>query len=328
MRTSTNSHLPLTIGLINNMPDQAVKATERQFGTLIRAAAGAVNIRVRLFAFERVARSEAALHYMKSRYQPARALIAGGVDCLIVTGAQPSAAHVRNEPFWEELAEVIDWAKQNTFSAMFSCLAAHAAVFHLDGIERRRLSAKLAGVFAFANHGGHPIAGARGTTRLVPHSRYNGLSAEDLELAGYDILSDSPIHGVDSFTKSYDSQFLFLQGHPEYDADTLAREYRRDLRRFVLRVSEDVPTRPCAYFPAAAEGELRRMERQARLRPERLSFEAIDRLEFLAPKQRSWRSAAVSLYSNWVMATAARANSCRRAENTKAAATVAAFPPA
>jgi homoserine O-succinyltransferase/O-acetyltransferase len=317
MGMAANYRRSLTIGLINNMPDQAVKATERQFEALLSAAAGTVDVRLRLFALGRVARSQAALDYMRPKYEPARMLVAGGVDCLIVTGAQPSAAHVRNEPFWEELAEVIDWAKENTLSAIFSCLAAHAAVLHLDRIERRRLSGKLVGVFPFASQGGHPLVGARGTNRLVPHSRYNDLSAEDLELAGYKILSESPAHGVDAFTKSFVSQFLFLQGHPEYDADSLAREYRRDLRRFVLREITDLPVMPRAYFPSAAENELRRMQEHAAPGADRLSLEAVDRLEILAPKRRSWRSAAVALYRSWIDAIATRARSRRNAEEAK-----------
>ena len=326
MRTATNFRRTLTIGLINNMPDQAVRGTERQFGMLINAAAGTVDIRVRLFALARVARSQAALDYMKPHYEPASALAKGGVDCLIVTGAQPNAAHVRNEPFWEELAEIIDWAKENTLSAIFSCLAAHAAVLHLDGIERRRLNNKLVGIFSFVSQGGLPLVGARGTTRLVPHSRYNDLSVEDLELAGYDILSDSPVHGVDAFTKSFESQFLFLQGHPEYDADSLAREYRRDLRRFVLRESTDLPARPRGYFPAAAEDELRRMEGQAQLGADCLPLGAIDRVEVLAPKRPPWRSAAVALYRNWIAAIAARAGSRHSGEEAKAPNAVASYP--
>jgi homoserine O-succinyltransferase len=263
---------------------------------------------------------------MRPKYEPTRSLIAGGVDCLIVTGAQPSAAQVRNEPFWEELTEVIDWAKENTLATIFSCLAAHAAVLHLDRIERRRLGSKLVGVFSFASEGSHPLAGIRGTKFLVPHSRYNDISAEDLELAGYDILSGSPVYGVDAFTKSFDSQFLFLQGHPEYDADSLAREYRRDLRRFVLRESKDFPARPRSYFPSAAEDELRRIEQQASLGADRLSLEAVDRIEILAPKRRSWRSAAVALYRNWIDAIATPVGSRRNPEEAGAATAVSFLP--
>ena len=168
MRKATNFCRSLTIGLINNMPDQAVRATERQFAVLIDAAAGTVDVRLRLFALGRVARSEAAMDYMRPKYEPARALVAGGVDCLIVTGAQPSAASVRNEPFWEELVEVIDWAKTNTLSAIFSCLAAHAAVLHLDQIERRRLSGKLVGVFSFISQGPSARRGAANDSPRSP----------------------------------------------------------------------------------------------------------------------------------------------------------------
>ena len=71
------------------------------------------------------------------------------LDALIITGAQPQADRLSNEPYWEELVEIIDWAKTNTASTILSCLAAHAGVLHLDGVERRPLPEKCTGVFGF-----------------------------------------------------------------------------------------------------------------------------------------------------------------------------------
>src|SRR5208337_3814777 len=97
----------------------------------------------------------------------------GELDALIVTGAQPRATRLNEEPYWEELIELIEWAKENTASTILSCLAAHAGVLHLDGVERRPLPEKCSGVFAFQAHRDHPLAGEQGRARLVPHSRYN-----------------------------------------------------------------------------------------------------------------------------------------------------------
>ena len=70
---------------------------------------------------------------------------------------------------------------------------------------------------------------------VMPHSRYNGLDEADLVEAGFTPLTRSPEAGVDLFVNEERSLEVFLQGHPEYDADTLAREYRRDLLRFLAR---------------------------------------------------------------------------------------------
>ena len=144
MRSTTRSEQrfgrrAVTIGLVNNMGDEALKGTERQFGNLVAAAAGDIDVEFRLFALERTPRSPQALKYISERYAAASEAMDGGLDALIITGAQPRAAFLADELYWEELTELIDWAKEHTASTIFSCLAAHAAVLHLDGIERRLL---------------------------------------------------------------------------------------------------------------------------------------------------------------------------------------------
>lgn len=131
----------LTIGLINNMPDPALKATERQFMKLLQAAAGPRRIRFHCFSLPSVKRSPEAKWHVESEYSDLTELRRHSFDGLIVTGAEPVAPELDQEPYWRDLTELIDWAKLNTRSAIWSCLAAHAAVLHLDHIERRRLPA-------------------------------------------------------------------------------------------------------------------------------------------------------------------------------------------
>ena len=251
----------ITIGLINNMGDEALKITERQFCSLVSEAAADICVSFRIFALKSTRRSPRALDYINSRYEPASAAMDGDLDALIITGAQPQADHLTEEPYWDELSELIDWAKVHTTSALLSCLAAHAGVLHLDGVERRPLPQKCAGVFVFTAETTHPLVGEQGQMRPVPHSRYNGLSRSELEQAGYAILTSSRGCGVDSFVKSFGSQFVFLQGHPEYDANSLAREYRRDMGRYMRGETERKPARPSGYFGVEAEAELEAMER-------------------------------------------------------------------
>src|SRR5258707_10689894 len=135
------------VGLVNNMPDAALRATELQFARLLKDAAGSLDVRLRLFSLGSIPRSDEARTRMAGFYDDAAFLQAANIDALIVTGTQPGTADLRDEPYWGELAHLIDWAEIGTISTLFSCLAAHAAVLHLDGIARRPLAIKLSGVY-------------------------------------------------------------------------------------------------------------------------------------------------------------------------------------
>lgn len=306
----------LEIALVNNMPDAALAATERQFSGLLAEAAGETfDITLRFYALAQVPRSDVARAAMEDRYAGLDRLETLGADALIVTGAEPRAASLREEPYWGELAELIDWAQGATRSTVFSCLAAHAAVLHLDGIERRRLPAKTTGVFSFDPVATTPLTrGMRGPVR-TPHSRYNGLAREALTAHGYQILTYSPDAGVDICTRSDGCLLVFLQGHPEYDADTLLREYRRDVGR-CLRGEQAAPARPSGYFDRDTEAALDAAAQEAQRRGEPA---LLGRCEEIAARFRPsapWRPHAVRLYRNWLeeVAAAAEASPVRRRE--------------
>jgi homoserine O-succinyltransferase/O-acetyltransferase len=297
---SARERAGIAIGLINNMGDEALKSTERQFGGLLSEAASDIGVSFRIFALKSTRRSPRALDYINARYEPASAAMDGDLDGLIMTGAQPQADRLSEEPYWEELAELIDWAKLHTTSTILSCLAAHAGVLHLDGVERRPLPEKCTGVFGFTADRTHSLVGKQGRVSLVPHSRYNGLSRSELEQAGYVILTSSPGCGVDSFVKSFGSQFVFLQGHPEYDANSLAREYRRDVDRYLRGEVARKPARPRGYFAAQSEAELDAMERSAHQDRGRMQITDISIIDALAPAEATWRETAIAFYRSWI----------------------------
>lgn len=291
---------PLLIGLVNNMPDAALHSTERQYGDLFGAAMRNGRVRLAFFSLPEVPRSDAGKAHIAKYYEDLATLWETPFDGLIVTGIPPRASALEDEPYWQSLTRLVDWAEKHTLSTVWSCLAAHAAVLHLDGICRRALPQKLSGLYECIKAVDHPLLRGAPTRWRVPHSRYNELPKEALIAGGYRILSSSAAAGVDIFTKERASLFLFFQGHPEYDPGALLREYRRDVAAFLARRSDEYPRMPASYFDkseAAAFGAFRRRALACR-DPDLLeSFPAV------APQARlaqTWHGVAVRLYANWL----------------------------
>jgi homoserine O-succinyltransferase len=290
----------LELGLVNNMPDAALESTERQFIELLQAASQDIPVRLRLFALPDVPRTPAGREHLSSSYRAIDELWNSRLDGLIVTGTEPRAPVLSDEPYWGSLTGVMAWAQENTASTVWSCLAAHAAVLHLDGIDRQPHEEKLSGVFDCAKASDHPLLADLPVRIRIPHSRCNGLHEPGLASRGYTILTRSTDAGVDAFVKQSGSLFVFFQGHPEYDERALLREYRRDVGRYLRQERETYPAIPQGYFDEVAIGALATFAERARLqRNERLldSFPTA----FVERRLRPLDRAPVSrLYHNWL----------------------------
>ncbi|HKB95504.1 MAG TPA: homoserine O-succinyltransferase [Rhizomicrobium sp.] len=291
------------VGLVNNMPDAAMRATELQFARLLKDAAGNLDVRLRLFSLRSIARDEQARSRMAGFYDDAAFLQAANIDALIVTGAGPVADDLRNEPYRKELAALIDWAGMGTVSTLFSNSAAHAAILHMDGIACRPLPAKLSGIYGSARVEDDPLFFNTAAIAPVPHSRRNDVAESDLLARGYRVLArlDSKDGGaVDIFTREPPgySRFVFLQGHPEYDPGTLGREYLRDIGRFLQGETDERPSVPEHYFDRATENRLAGIADKSDL--------SLYREVVLGALPRQiWRSNTVRLFSNWLLLVAA-----------------------
>lgn len=150
-------------------------------------------------------------------------------DGLIITGAPLALLDYSQVRFWDKICEVFDWAEKNVTSTMFSCWAAHAALYHHYGLNRHLRKQKLSGVY---NH--KPLDAKEPLTRgfdenfNVPHSRYGYIDKSDYEsLPDVQILAESADAGV-YLAASKNKQQVYLTGHPEYDASTLHEEFLRD----------------------------------------------------------------------------------------------------
>src|SRR5262245_57175461 len=115
------------IGLVNNMPDAALRATELQFARLLKDAAGTLDVRLRLFSLRSMPRAAETRGRMAGFYDDAAFIEAAEIGALIFTGAAP-ATDPRREPYWAELTQLIDWAQSGTLSTLFSGSAVQAAV--------------------------------------------------------------------------------------------------------------------------------------------------------------------------------------------------------
>jgi homoserine O-succinyltransferase len=300
----------LTIGLINNMPDGALEATERQFISLLDSASDGMQIRLLLYALPGVPRRELAEHRVRNFYSSVELLWDRHLDGLIVTGREPLTPNLADEPYWESFTRVLEWAQENTHATVWSCLAAHAAILHMDGIRRIKNNDKQFGIFESARLSDHPLTAGAASSFRLPHSRWNGIPEDELTDSGYSVLTRSADVGVDTFVKQQRSLFVFFQGHPEYESDTLLLEYRRDVGRYLKGETEKYPSMPQNYFDETTVGALTVLRERA------ISCRGKDLLTEVSTAlgsgriENTWRSTAACIYRNWLE------HICAEKENT------------
>jgi homoserine O-succinyltransferase/O-acetyltransferase len=289
------------IAFINNMPDPALEDTEQQFFELLDAAALDVPVSIKLYSLPGIPRGDRGQERLKNFYHGVDDLLNRQFDACIVTGTEPHHPSLREEPYWSTLVDVLEWAERNTVSTVLSCLAAHASVLHSDGIERHRLEDKQFGVFTSARAANHILTSRAGDVLRFPHSRWNEVQEGALASCGYVVLAKSAQAGVDSFVKKKrNSLFVHFQGHPEYGAGTLMKEYRRDIRRFLRRERETYPSMPHGYFDATATKLLTEFREKALSRSSEEVVMLFPESAIAGTLLNTWRATATRIYHNWL----------------------------
>lgn len=289
------------VALVNNMPDPALEDTELQFFELLDTASGDLPVSLRLYSLNEVPRTERGKRHLNSFYSSVNDLWNDHVDALIMTGTEPRSASLQDEPYWNTLGQVLDWAESNTVSTVLSCLAAHAGVLYSDGVGRHRLPDKQFGVFDFEKSASHPLTANSSDLVRFPHSRWNEVRGSELAACGYQVLTQSVDGGVDCFVKKKKRcLFVHFQGHPEYGAQTLFKEYRRDVRRFLKHERETYPAMPQAYFDSSSTCLLNNFRKAAMIhRREEMMENFPD--DLIANKlEKTWQISASSIYKNWI----------------------------
>jgi homoserine O-succinyltransferase/O-acetyltransferase len=306
----------ITVGLINNMADEALKATERQYTSLLGSASGGMQVHLSLYTLPEVPRSEASARHIAAHYSSIDDLWEGQLDGLIVTGREPLAARLMDEPYWESFTKTLTWAQENAHSTVWSCLAAHAAVLYMDGISRAKRNDKLFGVFRCTRLIDHPLMAGTPSRLELPHSRWNGLSEDRLAGGGYSVLTQTADAEVDTFIKQQKKLFVFFQGHPEYDADTLLREYRRDIGRYFKGETPQYPSMPQGYFDRETVVALDALL-QNKSGQDKDLFSLISAALSNITIEHTWRRGATSIYENWLRHIRAQKNIAVRSKSRK-----------
>jgi len=151
---------------------------------------------------------------------------------LIVTGAPVEELEFATIPYWSELLHILDFARARALPTLGLCWGGLALAFQL-GIDKTNFERKLFGVFELRRlHEDDPLFAESDDVFACPQSRHSGISDTDLEAAVNDgrvrALAHSEAAGYSIF-ESADGRSLMHLGHPEYDAQRLIYEYRRDV---------------------------------------------------------------------------------------------------
>ena len=290
----------LNIGFLNMMPDAAVSATERQFLRLLGANQN-VNCYFYPFNISGVSRSPELLSHIDNYYFDLDQIKSKQLDALVVTGANVSQPLLSNESFWDELIDVLSWAKNNVSSTVCSCLATHAAVKVLYGVDRKHLGDKCWGVFKHETvNRDHVLTNKVNPTIAMCHSRFNDISAKDFVKNNISVLIESNEVGV-QLAAEKDMSVIYFQGHPEYDDISLLKEYKREIINYLTGARNDYPPTPQNYFDSASlkvAEEFKNLVLNADSHVEVMKdFPEIDLRKNV---ENMWGTAAHSIFDNWL----------------------------
>jgi homoserine O-succinyltransferase len=296
----------LHIGFLNMMPDAAFRVTERQYLGLIGSCNQIVQFYVHPFTVPGLERGPDAQDYIEKFYRDFASIKAEGLDALIITGANVTQPDLTSEPFWEPLKDVVEWAQETVTSVMCSCLASHALLEMLYGVKRRRLDRKRWGVYRHIHRDRsrpHPLLRDVNTMFDIPHSRWNTLDIEDLEEAGLKVLVVSKEDDVHLATSPDGFRFIFSQGHPEYDINSLLKEYKREVFRFSRGERPTFPPFPENYFNYDCERlgrETERVTRKFKKLGKDLTLDHFKEAEFEVQLHNTWGDSGKAVFNNWL----------------------------
>jgi len=165
-------------------------------------------------------------------------------DGMIITGAPVEMLEFEEVEYWAELCEIFEWTKTHVHSTFHICWGAQAGLYYHFGINKKPLPEKMFGVFPHRVDYKNPIL-FRGFDDVfyAPHSRHSTVDIKDIEACpDLKILATSEEAGVYACMTQNGKQ-IFITGHSEYDAGTLAKEYFRDKNKGLeIKV-------PVNYFP-------------------------------------------------------------------------------
>ena len=225
-RAETQHIRPLEIVLLNLMPTKI--DTETQLARVLGNTP--LQIELELIAPSGHVSKNTSKEHMLAFYKTFDQVKHRTFDGVIITGAPVELMDFEVVDYWPELCEIMEWSKTHAHSTLHICWGAQAGLYYHYGIQKKLLDKKLFGVVKHTVEDPNYILFRGFDDKFwVPHSRNTTVAREDIEaVEGLKVLSASPEAGVYA-VKSPESKQVFLMGHAEYDADTLKKEYLRDV---------------------------------------------------------------------------------------------------
>ncbi len=241
-RALTQDIRPLEIAVLNLMPTKV--ETETQLLRVLGNTPLQINVQF-IHTKTHVSKNTSKSH-IETFYKTFDDIKDCKFDGLIITGAPVEKMEFEEVDYWEELCRIMEWSKENVTSTFHICWGAQAALYYHYGVPKIPMEEKVFGVF---EHSVNPDKKHKMLLRgfddafYAPHSRHTGVNKEDVEkVSALEILAESPEAGVYIITDKNERRF-FITGHSEYDADTLQKEYMRDVEKGL-----DIKV-PINYFP-------------------------------------------------------------------------------
>lgn len=225
-RAITQDIRPLKIAILNLMPTKV--ETETQFVRLL----GNSPLQVELTLLHTKTRrsKNVSQEHLLAFYTTFDEVKDQKFDGLVITGAPVELMEFEEVEYWDELTEIMEWSKTNVTSTLHICWGAQAGLYYHYGIPKYTLDKKLFGVYKHTlDHKTSILFRGFDDEFYVPHSRHTDVRRGDIErIPELKILASSDEAGV--YVASTDlGRQIFVTGHSEYDADTLKKEYLRDL---------------------------------------------------------------------------------------------------
>lgn len=239
-RALTQDIRPLKIIILNLMPTKI--ETETQILRLLSNSPLQVDVEL-LQVKSHKSKNTSQEHLLKF-YNTFDEIKMNKYDGMIVTGAPVEHMPFEEVDYWEELCEIFEWSKKNVYSTFHICWGAQAALYYHYGIPKYDLDEKMFGIYPHRSLDSlHPLMRGLDDVFYVPQSRHTEIRRNDIALVkDLQIISYSEMSGV-HLVSDMECRNFFSTGHSEYDRDTLAREYFRDLEK-------GLPIKiPYNYFP-------------------------------------------------------------------------------
>lgn len=230
---------PLRIAIVNLMPTKEVTETQ-----LIRMLANTpLQVDLQLLTMDTHESTHVDQNHMETFYKTYEEIKNQRFDGMIITGAPVEFLPFEEVDYWKELAAIMDYTDDNVFSTMHICWGAQAGLYHHYGIQKYELPEKLFGVFPhWVKDKKSELTRGFDECFFAPHSRHTQIKKEDIQaVSELKILADSDEAGP-HLIASRNKRKIFVQGHTEYERDTLKLEYLRDAERGLN------PSVPANYF--------------------------------------------------------------------------------